>query len=423
MNHLRSRILNSCDRSFLLLLCLSVLPWSGAVFGDAFEDYDRVCWESAIDYAVSAPHLLTRTEFNDRLAEGTRSAEEACAAFLARLARLSNPTAEERLVLMENSWTSDDDDYCGAAVPLAEALPDNAEALQIRSACASDRDESIALLLRSLEVDPRHRIGLTELFWEVSRGDAEVDAETLLRHWNTNYDIARSPNEKASAAALIYSTAIEAGDEEAAEEIRVRVRADLGLDSLEFERREAALELVCDRAMLELDLEELCTGGFERVAAQSAALGDALAPDILRPLEGTIRLISGTRRYIAGGGGPEELEALERLQTVLGGYPDHLKSSEHLRVYAEGFLEGADRIETLRRATRLDPGNLAARCGLAKSLERTSPEEAWSIYTELAARPADLPWQCDPEVSLQRLENRAATGRPENEVEEIFLHF
>ena len=423
MYHLRSRRRIACARSIRLLSYLLVFTWSGAILADPFEEYERVCELAAVDYAVSAPYLITRAEFEERLAEGARRAEDACAAFVAELSRLPDPTPEERLALIEFGSASEDEDYCGAAVPLAEALPDHADALQTRSVCASDKDESIALLLRSLEVNPRHRTGLTHLYWMVWRGGAEVDAETLLRHWNTNYDIARSPNEKASAAALIYSTAIEAGDEEAAEQIRVRVRADLGLDSLEFERREAALELVCDRAMLELDLEELCTGGFERVAAQSAALGDPLPPDILRPLERAIRLISGARRYIAGGGGPEELEALERLQTVLGGYPDHLKSSEHLRVYAEGFLEGADRIETLRRATRLDAGNLAARCGLAESLERTSPDEAWSIYTELAARPADLPWQCDPEVSLQRLENRAATGRSENEVEEIFLHF
>ena len=422
MYHLRSRRRIACARLIRFLSYLLAFTWSGAILADPFEEYERVCEQAAMDYVMSAPHLITRAEFEDRLAEGTRRTEDACAAFVAELSRLPDPTPEERLAFLEFGSASEDEEYCDAAIPLAEALPHHADALQTRSVCASDREESLALLLRSLEVNPRHRTGLKHLYWTVWRGGAEVDAETLLRHWNTRYEIARSPNEKASAAALIYSTAVEAGDEEAAKEIRLRVRADLALDTLEFERREASLELVCDRAILELDLEEFCTGGVERLAAESAALGDGLAPDILRPIESTIRHISEFRLHI-GGGGPEEREVLERLQTILDGYPNHLKSSEHLRVYAATLPEGPGRTGAFRRATNLDPGNLAARCGLAESLERTSPEEAWSIYTELAARPADLPSHCDPEVSLQRLENRAATGGADDEVEEIFLHF
>ena len=430
MYYLRSSPRKFPTRSFRLLLCGLALPSWGAVLADPSADYYRACGDAPYDYAVSAPHLLTRAEFDSRMQEGFRRADVSCAAFVARLARLPDPTPEERLALFQaTSWTGEDGDYCGAAMPLARALPDNnADALQVRSACAADREESLALLLRSLEADPRHPrhgSGLRHLRWTVWFDDPEVDAETLLRHWNTDYEIAMLPGEKTSAAALIYATAVEAGDQEAAEEIRVRVRGDLGLDTLEFERREATLELVCDRAILELDLEELCTGGVERLAAESAALGDPLPPDILRPLEGAIRLISGTRLRLGGGGGPEERDALARLQTVLDGYPGHLKSSEHLRVYAEAFQEGPERIGALRRATHLDPGNLAARCGLAEALERTSPEEAWSIYADLAAEPADLPGHCDPEVSLQRLEERARTGPndevPQHQLEEIIL--
>ena len=410
------------------------LPWCGAVLADPSADYYRACEHAAFDHALSAPHLLTRAAFDERLAEGRRQAEVSCASFVARLARLPDPTPEERLALFQaTSWTGEHGDYCGAAMPLAQALPDNADSLQIRSACAADREESLALLLRSLEADPRHprhHRGLKRLRREVWFGGAEVDAgvdaETLLRHWNTDYEIvAQSPSEKTSAAALIYATAIEAGDREVAEDIRVRVRRDLGLDTLEFKRREATLDLVCEHAILELDLEELCTGGVERLAAESATLGDPLPPDILRPLERVTRLISGIRLTSGGGGGPEERDALARLKTLLDGYPEHLKSSEHLRVYAEAFREGPERIGALRRAVYLDPGNLAARCGLAKTLERTSPEEAWSIYADLSAEPADLPMLCDPEVSLQRLEERARTGpndeAPQHQIEEIIV--
>ena len=418
--------------SFRVLLCGLTIPWCGALLADPSADFYRACVDAPYDYAASAPHLITRAEYNERLEEGQRRADISCAALVARLARLPDPTPEGRLALLRATrWFGGDGDFCDTVMPFAEALPDNnADALQIRSTCtaAKDRGESLALLLRSLEADPRHPrhgSGLRSLYWKVWHSGAEVDAETLLRHWNTDYEIfAQSPGEKTSAAALVYATAIEAGDQEAAEEIRVRVRGDLGLDTLEFKRREATLELVCDRAILELDLEELCTGGVERLAAESAAMGDPLPPDILRPLERVIRLISGFRLISGGGGGPEERDALARLQTVLDGYPEHLKSSEHFRVFAEAFLEGAERTGALRRATQLDPGNLAARCGLAETLERTSPEEAWSIYADLAAEPADLPMLCDPEVSLQRLEERARTGAtddeaPQHQVEEI----
>ena len=431
MNQPRSRHRIGPARSFRLLLCVLALPWCGPILADPSADYYRACEHAAFDHALSAPHILTRAEFNERRAEGRRRADVSCAAFVARLARLPDPTPEERLALFQaTSWIGEDGDFCDAAMPLARALPDsNADALQVRSVCAADREASLALLLRSLGADPRHprhHSGLKRLRWRVWFGGAEVDAETLLRHWNTDYEIARFPGEKIGAASLVYEVAVETGDQEAAEEIRARVRRDLGLDTLEFERREATLELVCDRAILELDLEELCTGGVERLAAESAALGDPLPPDILRPLEGAIRLISGTRLRLGGGGGPEERDALARLQTVLDGYPGHLKSSEHLRVYAEAFQEGPERIGALRRATHLDPGNLAARCGLAEALERTSPEEAWSIYADLAAEPADLPGHCDPEVSLQRLEERARTGTNDHEalqhqIEEIIL--
>ncbi len=433
MYRLKSRLRSIRARLLLLLPCLLALPWWGAVFADPSAEYYRACQHASIDHAVSAPHLITRREFNERLAEGGLRAQASCAALFARLSQLTDPTPEERLALFEAaSWIGEDGDgdYCGMAQPLIRALPDNnPDALQLRTACTEDREESLSLLLRSLEADPRHprhRAGLKYLHLMV-RGGAEVDSKTLLRHWNTRYEITGFPSAKIDRAALIYTTAVEAGEREAAEEIRARVRGDLGLDSLGFERREAALELLCDRAVFELDLENLCTGAMERLAAESAALGDPLPPDILRPLDGAIRLISDTRLPIGGGGGPEEREALSRLQTVLDRYPDHLKSSEHLRVHAEGFLEGPERIESLRRATRLDPGNVAARCGLAGTLERSAPREAWSIYADLAARPADPSMRCDPQASLRRIEELMRTGTTDNEmpqpqIEEVIVN-
>ncbi len=431
MHRLRNRFQYGLVRSFRIPLFALVLSWCDAVLADPSAEFYRSCAHAAVGHAFSVRHLITRREFNQRLGEGSRRAELSCAALVAKLEGVRDPTPEERLALFRAArWFGGDGDYCSAAIPFAEALPkSNPDALQIRSVCAANQKESLTLLLRSLEADPqhpRHRAGLKRLSWRVRFG-IKMDVEMLLHHLNTFYEMARSSGEGASAAALIYAVALEAGNQETAEEIRARVRGDLGLDSLGFERREAALELLCDRAVFELDLENLCTGAMERLAAESAALGDPLPPDILRPLDGAIRLISDTRLPIGGGGGSEEREALAHLQTVLDSYPDHLKSSEHLRVHAEGFLEGPERIESLRRATRLDPGNVAARCGLAGTLERSAPEEAWSIYADLAARPADPSMRCDPQASLRRIEERRRAGAtademPQGGIEEVIVN-
>ncbi len=413
-----------CRQPFCLLALLLYAP----LCADLSTDYYRECRDAPLEYAVSAPHLLSNAEFNARLAEGYRRAEDACERIGEMLAQLPAPTVEERLALRE-TISDEGGDYCSEALPLAEALPeDSARALQIRSVCTQDRDESNALLLRSLELEPQNRNGLQLLYWRFWFGITQVGSETLLRHWNTSYRIARYPGAKVSAAALIYTTALDAGEREAAEAIRVRVRHDLGLDSLDFEHREAALELVCDEAMLVLNFESLCTGAFERLAAESADVGSPLPGDILRPLERTIHLISERqtpRLGLAwgGGGGEEEREAVRRLGVVLDAYPDHLRSSEHRRVYAEGFLEGAARIDALREVAAIDPGNVAAHCGLARSLEKDSPDEAWSVYANLASAFDARSIQCDPHESMRRIETRADYGAklPSRDAEMIIL--
>ena len=52
-------------------------------------------------------------------------------------------------------------------------------------------------------------------------------------------------------------------------------------------------------------------------------------------------------------------------------------SSEHHRVYAQGFLGDAERLDGLRTALRLDPNNARARCDLALALAaREKTDEA-----------------------------------------------
>ena len=306
-------------------------------------DFYRACVDAPFEYAAWAPHLITRAEYNERLEEGSRRADISCAGVGGEARPAAGPHAggAPGVVaghpLVRRGWGLL---RYGHAIRRGVAGQQRGRPADPVHLYGCERQGGVpcaaAALLEADPRHPRHGSGLRSLYWKVWHSGAEVDAETLLRHWNTDYEIfAQSPGEKISAAALVYATAVEAGDQEAAEEIRVRVRGDLGLDTLEFKRREATLELVCDRAILELDLEELCTGGVERLAAESAALGDPLPPDVLRPLEGAIRLISGTRLRLEGGGGPQERDGLERLRTVLGGYPEHLKSSEHFRVFAE----------------------------------------------------------------------------------------
>ena len=106
MYYLRSSPRKFPTRSFRLLLCGLALPSWGAVLADPSADYYRACGDAPYDYAVSAPHLLTRAEFDSRMQEGFRRADVSCAALVARLSRLPDPTPEERLALFQaTSWT------------------------------------------------------------------------------------------------------------------------------------------------------------------------------------------------------------------------------------------------------------------------------------------------------------------------------
>ena len=58
---------------------------------------------------------------------------------------------------------------------------------------------------------------------------------------------------------------------------------------------------------------------------------------------------------------------MARLRAVLE-HHGGVRSSEHHRVHAQGFLGDGDRLDGLRTALHMDPENARARCDLARAL-------------------------------------------------------
>lgn len=406
----RRRRLHAC--------CWALLLWAGTAHTDPLAEFRRACEAPYMDQLLAIPHP-TSYETTGMVEAALRALEETCTPFYERLSSTASRTPHESLALLKaKQWVvrgGTAEEHCADARTVQESLPRHPEVLyELAVWCEMSPEADMALLRESLAASPRNLNALKSLHFRLSYrgGDGGMDPVELSRHRETLYEVSRLYDDKLAAAVWIHEAAVKVGDLAAAAAVRTRVRGDLELDDLDFgpERREGSLRRVCGAPILDLDLEYLCTGAAAKLAAESAASGIALAPDILRPLESTVRLIADTRLQSIGGGGPEERVALSKLRALLNGYPEPLKSAEHQRVYAETFLDGPERTTDLRKAVALDPGNLAARCSLAESLEHSSPQEALSIYAALAAEPADSLWPCDPNASLQMLDQQVRSG-------------
>lgn len=195
------------------------------------------------------------------------------------------------------------------------------------------------------------------------------------------------------AALGVYVAAAREGDLDAAEAMQARVRRDAGLDVLEYgaESARASLALACHPALYGyLGLEEICLSGVEKLAGRASAHGQPLpgyvlkavdqATDTLRrsackrslgkdPWEGGLALFPGDCL-------PESTETVDvlRLRAVLE-HHGGAWSSEHHRVFAQGFLGSDRRLDGLRAALRADAGNERARCQLASALAARGDSE------------------------------------------------
>ena len=134
------------------------------------------------------------------------------------------------------------------------------------------------------------------------------------------------------------------------------------------------------------------------LASAASAAGTAIPGDVLRAASVATRKLRGIACEVLHGStaaspagnavdgcdGPAATESpgVARLRAVLEHHGGPW-SSEHHRVYAQGFLGDNARREGLRESLRLDPVNARAGCDLARALSRDDPDAAAAILGEV----------------------------------------
>lgn len=323
-------------------------------------------------------------------------------------------------------------DDCPGLAEITADHPDYAYALYFLSFClsptATGGESAVAMLKRAAEIEPDNFLVLQRLLLLVDGFPPESpqaygpdviadpvvgDKSALAAYREAMYEAGKAradwwqmvmkeagpddpPTEDFLQAVIwegllgagrhIHASAERDGDLSAAAAIRDRVRQDLGLDDLYYgdeESARASLALACQPLLYaNFGLEDACLSGVEREAMQASAAGRPLPGYVLKKVElagGILReaacvestgaTIGGRLAIYLGDCLPETTEtpAVQRLQAVLE-HHDGVRSSEHHRVLAQGFLGGEYRIEGLREALRVDAGNDRARCELATAL-------------------------------------------------------
>ena len=406
------RVLGMNERITLLAALVVAGLTLPAAAGGAMDDYYRLC---------GGPLASMETM-------------PACGALADRLEALASPTREERLAGLRSRSVVDNDDaaFCAGIGRHLHIHPDDAEALVDQAiTCTDDTGELAALLGRALDIDPRNYHALDSLLllaWTWGH-DMGVDSGSLARHRATLYEVAKAraavqaaefPRAFSSfmvwqdvlgAARYIVDEADRAGDPRAADAIRARVRRDVGLDSLDFGGDETcdgwkncprggrgdSLDLACQPLLLSIGLEDVCLSTVETLASASSAAGTEIPGDVLRAASVATRKLRGIAcgvlhgstaarppgNAVDGCDGPAATESADvtRLRAVLEHHGGRW-SSEHHRVYAQGFLGDNARREGLREALRLDPGNARAGCDLARALSPDDPDAATAVLGE-----------------------------------------
>ncbi len=391
------------------LLCVVVC---GTLVANPVEEYRRAC---------EVPHfeaLSVMTHPGDLRPINWAAAEKPCTAFIQRLEAEPGALPDEtRLALyLAKLWLGgypENEERCAEVGKLVERLPDNADALNQWYSCVDDDDARIALLKKIVEMGhPGARARLVSMF-EHTGSYYGISPETLARHAERLYEDANNVSDRYRAAQAIYRIALDTGDRDAAEAIQNRLIRDHRLDSLDFTsaHRDDSLERACAVQMFVLDLEgDLCVPALQALADEAAAWGVTIPPDVLLHMEYAFENFErGT-----WSNGPKPLGAA-KLAAILDAHPEPLRSSEHLRVLAKTSADWVERVDGLRRAVDIDPGNLRARCDLAFALDFTGAvDEAASLYKGLMA--AEQP-PCNAGDELGRLANRS----PEDEMEIVIV--
>ena len=112
----------------------------------------------------------------------------------------------------------------------------------------------------------------------------------------------------------------------------------------------------------------------EQIANEAASKGLELPSNVLTKVDFIVRRLRqsacGIQAPISAechGWHATETEAIARFRSILSNYGGPW-SSEHHRVYAQGFLGDEDRIDRLRIALKVNPKNKRARCNLIRAL-------------------------------------------------------
>ena len=398
------------------LLCMTV-PWGDPVPSGAMAEYLVHCDGWSLTHSAAS-----------------------CAEFLDRLAALEHPSRDERLALLLSRKGISHEEGCAGLQAIAGDHPDYAEVLYYLGlyGCVSE-GENVALMRRALEIEPDNYRVLAWLLLSVEGHPpeapdfpgtvADIDPGSLAAYREALYEagLARGvwwqevmkdaepddpPAEDLVQATIwdgpltagrrIYATAVLQGDRRAVEAIQARLRRDLELDALDYgqESARASLALACHPALYgPLGMDDVCLSGIENLARQASADGLPLPDHVLKAIdhtnddlrrqacaESTGQSPYGGGRIAAldkclGPGNVTETAAVVRLRAVLE-YYEGPRSSEHLRVHAQGFLGDGARLDGLRAALRAEPENAQARCDLARALSRDDPEAAADVLGE-----------------------------------------
>lgn len=400
-------------KAYRLLLAICLFAASTAIAADGpMAEYRLHCGWSPTDSEADCADLVGRLE-----AQGAMDREHRLA-----LVRSRRSLASRRGTPQPKA------EVCAGVGSIVRDHPGYAEALRDLSFCTDDWGEATALLRRALESDPDNYSALSSLVIMadgIAGGEARdlgIDSATMARHREALYESAKRRvawNAKAApqntgsrlvwqelfvAARYLHAEAIRQGDRGAAEAIQARVRADAGLDALQFGREEPcpdpwddcrrgsrgdSLAMACNPILIAgLGMEDMCLAAVEDLAGRASSAGLPLPADVLATIESVtdrLREKSCDGDGSAGlhlrvgvqcqGWRATETPTVAALRHVLESHQGPL-ASEHLRVYAQGFLGDSERLEGLRAAIQANPENTTARCDLARALAaREMPEE------------------------------------------------
>ena len=327
--------------------------------------------------------------------------------------KLASLEARMSLARLQNSRFPRDE-YCTELRGILQEHPDYAEAKYFLSSCVRGWRETAAVLEQALELEPDNYHALSFLLVYIHGADGKrhidlgVDADKLATYRKALYQAAKArvkwelsiapPDSGSSdriwwhlfqAARYMYFAAERSGDREAMAAVHSSVHRDAGFDALDYSAPgscpetetkcdrgsgEDNLRLACQPMLTDIGLDGICTSAVEQIANEAASKGLELPTNVLTKVDFIVprlrQLACGIHAPIRAeclGWHATETEAIARLRSVLSNYGGPW-SSEHHRVYAQGFLGDEGRIDRLRIALKVNPKNERARCNLVRAL-------------------------------------------------------